>query len=121
MDKLSDMASPEYVRVTQHPDQLTDAQLEALTHAQLSNLRDKYSSDSKIDQRLAPFEHQAFAREYTKENPVTGSIGLAAAIPLYQLAKGAGFMQNGGTATPASFDQVKQGYRGIAQGLGLTR
>lgn len=100
---------------------LSDDQLAAMTHAQLSQLRDAYPDNKDMQIRIAPFEHQAFAREYTKERPVAGTLGLMGAIPLYQLAKVGGFMQNGGTATPPSLNQMTQAYKGVAQGLGLSK
>lgn len=103
------------------PRNLTDDQLSGMGHMELMALRKMYEKDKKLNVRLAPFEHQAFAREYTKENPVSGTLGIGAAIPLYALAKGAGFMSNGGTATPASGAQMAGGYRGIAQGLGIIK
>jgi len=100
---------------------LTDDQLEQMTHAQLWSLRDAYKDDPKMQMRLAPYEHQAFAREFTKERPVLGPMSMAAAIPLYQLAKMGGMMTNGGTATPPSLNQMVQSYKGVAQGLGLSK
>jgi hypothetical protein len=64
---------------------------------------------------LAPFEHQAFAREWTRENPYLAVPSLAAAIPVYQGAKLLGL--GGPDATPASLDQLFAGYRGMMEGL----
>lgn len=100
---------------------LTDEQLAGMSHAQLIMLRDKMAGNQEAQTRIAPFEHQAFAREFTKERPVTGTLGLMGAIPLYQLAKMGGMMQGDNTSTPASLNQLTRGYKGIAQGLGLSK
>jgi hypothetical protein len=106
-----------------NPAKIPDEQLGAMSHSDLMAWRQlmEKSGDKKANVRLAPFEHQAFAREYVKENPVSGTLGLSASIPLYQLVKSAGFMQNGGNATPPSIDQLLAGFRGIGQGLGLKK
>ncbi len=100
--------------------QFTDQELSQMSHGELMYLRKALEKDRIANTRLAPFEHQAFAREYTKQNPVSGALGIGAAIPVYALAKSLGFMQNGGTATPTSLNQITAGYRGIGQGLGIT-
>lgn len=104
------------------PMNATDEQLGAMSHGDLMLWRKmaEKSGNKALNIRLAPFEHQAFAREYVKENPVTGTIGVGAAIPLYQLAKLAGIAPTtGGTATPVSLAQMSQGFKGIGQGLDL--
>lgn len=75
---------------------------------------------------LAPYEHQAFAREWTRDNPMLAVPSLAAATPLYYLLKQPLLMSMGKSlglvgpdATPASLDQLQAGFRGIGQGLGL--
>jgi hypothetical protein len=103
------------------PRKLTDEELSQMDHMNLMSLRKLHEKDRNLNTRLAPFEHQAFAREYVKQNPVSGTLGLTAAIPLYALAKSAGFMSNGGTATAPSISQVSAGFRGIGQGLGITK
>ena len=108
--------------------QYTDAQLEGMKHNDLLLLR-KYAVQTKnpeLNARLAPFEHQAFAREYTKNSPVSGTLGLGAAIPLYALGKSIpgirDMMATGGDpVTPPTLAQVVAGYRGIGQGLGVIK
>ncbi|CAB4168669.1 hypothetical protein UFOVP580_8 [uncultured Caudovirales phage] len=103
------------------PRNLSDEDLAAMSHSSLMAIRKAHEKNRALNVRLAPFEHQAFAREYVKENPISGTLGVGAAIPLYALAKGAGFMSNGGTATPPSMAQMSAGFRGIGQGLGLVK
>jgi len=99
--------------------------LEGLDHATLYNMREKARGTPKY-QELAPFEHQAFAREWVGENPLVGAASLSIASPLYYLAKQPGLLGLaqrmgivGEDATPSSLAQLGASYRGIGQGLGL--
>lgn len=65
-------------------------------------------------ERLAPQEHRAFAREWVQENPFVAVPSLTAAIPLYAAAKALGLQ---GARTKPSFAQIGQGYMGIWDGL----
>lgn len=78
--------------------------------------------NTALDTKLSAPEHQAFAREYTQESPVSGALGLGlVGIPAYQIAKIFGLdhtvNQDGGPSTPPSLDQFLAGYKGIGQGL----
>jgi hypothetical protein len=64
--------------------------------------------------QLAPYEHQAFAREWTQDNPLVAAPALSVAIPGYALAKLLG-IQSG--RTQPSWAEMAGGYRGIGQGL----
>lgn len=87
----------------------------ALSHAQLDKIRADAGPNNKIAQNiLGPMEHQAFAREWTRENPLLAVPSLAVATPLYYLAKTTGLMK--GRSDP-SLAELKAGYRGIFQGL----
>ena len=97
---------------------------EKLDHASLARLRDLYGSNSDFGRYLAPYEHQAFAREWTQEAPYIAPLALAAATPAYYLAKQPMFSGLssrlglvGPDASPPSLEQVLRGYRGIGQGL----
>ena len=85
-----------------------------LTFAQLRQLRDQYPDDSPMQAQIAPYEHQAFAREWTQDNPFVAAPALAVSIPGYALAKLLG-AQTG--RTKASLAEMAGGYRGIKQGL----
>ena len=85
--------------------------LSELMHDELLRRRD--TSDPLTSDLLAPFEHQAFAREWTKVDPLA-KFALPFAIPGYQLAKLLGLYPS---ASPASLDQLFAGYTGLAQGL----
>lgn len=82
------------------------------THSEMARLRDGASPADQA--RLAPLEHRAFAREWTRENPLVAVPSLAAAIPLYTFAKALGIVK---ARSPASFAEVREGYRGIYEGL----
>ena len=77
----------------------------------LTRLRKKYQNDPWMSELLAPFEHQAYAREFAKDNPLS----MGASIPLYQVYKFLSGRQEG--RTPASLDQMFAGFRGMSEGL----
>jgi hypothetical protein len=85
-----------------------------LTFAQLRQLRDQYPDNSPMQAMLAPYEHQAFAREWTQDSPLVAAPALAVSIPGYALAKLLG-LQHG--RTKSSLAEMAGGYRGIGQGL----
>jgi len=91
----------------------------AMSHEELARLRERTAvrnpRDRWLQELLAPFEHQAFAREWVREDPLVAVPSLGVAIPAYQLAKLFGL--GGKEATPASLDQMFGGYRGLVQGL----
>jgi len=82
-----------------------------MTLAELIALRDSPNADQS---RLGPLEHEAFAREWVKDNPLA-LFSLLAAIPGYSAAKGLGLVKG---RSPASLEEMAGGYRGVWQGLG---
>lgn len=89
--------------------------LAKLQHTALLLMRE-YNPDNKAAQAMiAPYEHQAFAREATAENPLMG-LPIALATPLYAGAKSLGLMTDN-TTTPPSWNQVGRGLLGVGQGL----
>jgi hypothetical protein len=87
---------------------------ESMSFDQLRQLRESMP-DPRVQQFLAPYEHRAFAREYTRANPFLG-LGLLAAIPGYQAAKGLGVMPSR-TGAANQWQQMGQGYMGLGEGL----
>lgn len=85
--------------------------LDTATWEQLLALRRGASPEDQ--DRIAPYEHRAYARERVKDDPLNAP-GLAVAIPAYQLAKALRLV---GSRTRPSLDQVTQGYKGIWEGL----
>jgi hypothetical protein len=97
------------------PTVLSAAQLEAMPHADLLRLRESNRSDIAVQALLAPFEHRAFAREATRENPLLG-VPIAIAAPVYYGAKKLGFMTDDNTAPP-TLGQVGAGLMGVGEGF----
>lgn len=93
--------------------------LDKMPHGRLVELRDQFKNVPSIYNALAPYEHQAFAREWTKEQPALAIPSLSVGIPLQYVAKTVGLMPKMSDApqSPPSLDQVVQGYRGIGQGV----
>lgn len=85
-----------------------------MSHADLLNMRNRLSPDDPLQAVIAPYEHAAFAREWTRENPVAAVPSLALAIPAYTAAKGLGLMH---ARSPASLSEMVLSYRGMGQGL----
>lgn len=81
------------------------------TFSELRAARDLPGADQ---QKLAPMEHRAFAREWTQENPLLAVPSLAFAIPGYAVAKKLGLI---GARTQPSLEQIGQSYLGIFDGL----
>lgn len=85
-----------------------------MSHGDLYSLRAKLKTKEAQD-IVAPYEHRAFTREYVEENPVTGTLGMVAAIPAYQALKSAGQTSS---RSGASLEQAKQAAIGVAEGVG---
>lgn len=103
---------------------VTPALLETMGHGDLQMLRKVNESNQAVQQKLSPFEHQAWAREYTQENPISGALAVpvltagytAAKLPVIRdVAQKFGLVN--ADATPASFDQLRAGFAGMKQGL----
>lgn len=85
------------------------------SHAELVTLRD--NTGSKEGQNaIAPFEHRAFAREAIQDSPVpvAAAIGIAAAIPGYQVKK---MIKPEESRSDVSIEQVVEGFKGVGEGL----
>lgn len=88
------------------------SEMEKMSHSALYSARANAKTPEE-QKHIAPYEHRAFAREYVEENPISGSIGLAAAIPAYQAYKAIG----SDSRTGVQGKQVTEGYKGIGEGL----
>ena len=84
-----------------------------MPHAALYALRDRLPPEEQA--RIAPYEHRAFAREVVADSPLM-ALSLIAGVPAYQVAKALGIARS---RTRPSVEQLKQGYIGIGEGLGL--
>jgi len=85
-----------------------------MSHAQLLNLRNSLNPNDPLQAVIAPYEHAAFAREWTQESPFTAIPSLMLSIPAYTAAKGVGLVH---ARSPASLGEMAQSYRGMGQGL----
>lgn len=89
----------------------------SMTHAQLVQLRASIPPDDPRQNEIAPYEHQAFAREWTQDSPVIAPLSLAFAIPAYAAAKALGIEH---ARSKPSIASILAGYKGIGQGLAST-
>lgn len=92
------------------PDDLAD-----MSHSQLFLLRERNLNNKAAQQLLAPYEHQAFSREATKEN-LALAVPIALAAPIYAAVKSVGLMKDDSTTDP-SWKQVGRGLLGVGQGM----
>jgi hypothetical protein len=97
-------------------DQLSLADIGNMSWEDLFKMRDRYTADPFMQKLLAPFEHQAFARQYVQDNPMMGPLVMGTSIPLYQLAKFLRMQQ--GSRSGFDLDQLFAGYTGLFQGMG---
>ena len=99
------------------------AQLKTIPVGQVHSFRELFKDNPEEYAKIAPYEHQDFARSVVGDNPLM-SVPVGVAAPLYYLAKQPGLMQIGKSlglvgegATPASLRQVQQSYQGIGEGM----
>ncbi len=85
-----------------------------LSHADLYAMRGRLAPNDPRQRHLALLEHEAFAREWTQENPFIAAPSLLFAIPAYTAAKKAGLLN---ARTPGSLEEIMAGYRGLLGGL----
>lgn len=97
------------------PTTIAPGDLEDMSHEQLFMLRERNPNNKAAQELLAPYEHQAFAREATNENPLL-ALPIAVAAPVYAAVKSLGFMTDDQTTKP-SLSQVGRGLKGVGQGL----
>lgn len=89
---------------------LSGSDLAQIPHALLYNARTKVPKEQQ--NLISPYEHRAFAREATMENPLM-ALPIAAAVVPYQLYKAI----DGKSRSTPSIDQVLQGFLGVGEGL----
>lgn len=89
---------------------LDEDALKRLGHAELYSAR-RYVP-KELQNKISPYEHRAFAREATQENPLL-ALPIAAGTLAYQPYK----MLMGQSRSGASLDQVGHGFAGVGEGL----
>lgn len=87
---------------------------EGMSNSALMQLRNSLPDHDPRQRQIAPYEHQAFAREWIQDRGWSGVPSMAVAIPGYALAKLLGIQR---ARTPPSLAQVAHGYRGMGQGI----
>jgi hypothetical protein len=89
--------------------EMTPEQLSQVDHASLYQAREHLPP--QFQSMLSPYEHGAFAREATYENPLM-ALPIAAGTLAYQPYK-----MIFGARSGADFNQVKEGLKGVRDGL----
>jgi len=87
-------------------------EMASMPHSSLYQMRSRLP-DREMQRVVAPYEHRAFAREWTQKNPLN-ALSLIPAIPGYQLYK----MFTDQSRSGVDFNQIGEGYKGIGEGLG---
>ena len=86
---------------------------ESVSNVQLQWLRNQYPPNDYMQVLLAPYEHQAFARETSEQGPLQAAGQGLLMIPGYQAKKAV----MGGGRTGSSLDELLSGLKGVGQGL----
>lgn len=95
----------------------TDEALSSMPWFDVYNLRIKHKGNPEMQAKIAPFEHQAYAREQVSENPFSAPVW--AMMPAgYQIYKALGGGGQDDMTTKPSLDQALAGMRGVRQGFG---
>lgn len=97
-----------------HLGSFSNDELSKLPHSTLYAARG-HLPEGRQDQQnlLSAYEHRAFAREASRENPLL-ALPIAVATPLYTGAKALGLTDS---RSQASLNQMGQGLRGVGEGL----
>ena len=86
--------------------------LSHLSFDELIHLRDLYEGNQEMQNYLAPYEHEAYARTLVREHPY-GALPMLAMVPGYQVKK----MVTGEGRSEPSLAELSGGYKGIIKGL----
>lgn len=91
---------------------MTNDQLANMSNSDLMDMRNRFNGQQWAQDLVAPYEHRAWAREHSG-SPISAAIE-AVAVPAYQAAKAMGVMHG---RTPASSQELTQGWAGVIDGL----
>ena len=92
-------------------------QLEKMDWASIYQLRQQFAGNKDMQEYLAPFEHQAYAREEASSSPASALAYSTLLVPGYQLAKMAGVTPTDDMSTGPSWQQFIRGMKGAGQGF----
>jgi hypothetical protein len=86
--------------------------LDTMSWQNLVALRNQYNDDQQAQNAIAPYEHQAYAREAVEQNPMN-ALAYMAMIPGYQAYK----VATGEGRSSPSVEELLHGYKGVFQGI----
>ena len=92
-------------------------QLEKMDWAAIYQLRQQFAGNPQMQEYLAPFEHQAYAREEASSSPASALAYSALLVPGYQVAKMAGAVPTDEMSTGPSWQQFARGMKGAQEGF----
>jgi hypothetical protein len=75
-----------------------------------------YTTDPEVNKVLAPYEHRAFAREFTRDNPWFAPAMPALPLGYAAMKAATAPFSNDPLRTPPSLSQIGQGMMGIGEG-----
>ena len=105
---------PTVAQMGQPPAQAPTAPLHQQSFLSLVDQRNALPRNDPQHAVLGPAEHRAFAREWTKEQPLIAAPALLASIPAYTGAKALGLTK---ARSPASLNEMAEAYRGMWEGI----
>jgi hypothetical protein len=104
--------APEQIKQEVNKALPTEEDMISMNWQDLYNLRQGKSPEEQ--NRIAPYEHRAFAREYIKENP-EAAIVMPGMIYAYNIAKGLGISKGRSDAGPKA---IAEALKGWLEGIG---
>jgi hypothetical protein len=96
---------------------LQKGNLSQMPHEDLYRMRMQAGANQEAQNLLGPIEHQAFAREWVKDNPFLAVPSLMFATPAYTAAKAVGILPTDETTSKPSWSEIGAGYKGLGEGL----
>ena len=93
---------------------LTEDQMAGMPWDKLIEYRKGIDMNHPVQNKLAPYEHRAWAREQVAQNPAN-ALAYAFMVPGYQAGKAVMSFAPG--ETKPSMNQLTNGYKGIGEGL----
>lgn len=89
--------------------------LNGMSHDDLLSMRAGAPPEEQAS--IAPYEHGAYAREWTQDNPMKAAVAMPLMIPGYTAAKAMGLMEQDENSTPPSLAEMREGFKGFGNGM----